>query len=57
MVLCCAGCGEDTEDPVETRSFRMGDSPFFASFDGSRAIFPDWRFENLDDRDLLKVPY
>jgi hypothetical protein len=55
IVFCCAGCGEDTKDPVETRSFRMGASPFFASFDGSQAIFPDWRFENPEDRDLLSL--
>jgi hypothetical protein len=58
LILCCTGCSDDTEDsedPVETRSFRMGSSPFFASVDGEQVIFPDWRFENLDDRDLLSL--
>lgn len=56
IVIGCAGCGSNSSDDAdETRSFLMGSTPFFTSFDGSQAIFPDWRFENLDDRDLLSL--
>jgi hypothetical protein len=58
ILLCCTGCGEDSEDGEnsdEIRSFRMGSSPFFTSVDGGHVVFPDWRFENLDDRDLLSL--
>ena len=58
LLLGLSGCGggsSGSDDTVETRSFLMGATPFFASFDGSRTVFPDWRFENLDDRDLLSL--
>ncbi|MBU1236546.1 MAG: hypothetical protein KJ634_11100 [Gammaproteobacteria bacterium] len=53
-LLACGGGGSATEDPqpsAETRSFLMGSTPFF----GSPTSFPDWRFENMGDRDLLSV--
>ncbi|GEM_PF-3424251 len=34
-----------------TRTFYLGTTPFFAT----ATAFPDWRFENLDDKDLLSV--
>lgn len=34
-----------------TRSFWMGATPFFAT----PTLFPDWRFENLNDKDLLSI--
>lgn len=55
VILSCAGCGGNSGDAVETRSFLMGSTPFFTSFNGSQVIFPDWRFENLGDRDLLSL--
>lgn len=55
-VLCCAGCGDNSGGSVEqSRPFLMGSTPYFSSFNGSQAIIPDWRFENLDDRDLLSL--
>jgi hypothetical protein len=56
--LLISGCGgsNDTTDPSsDTRPFLMGSTPFFARHDGSKIIFPDWRFENLDDRDLVSL--
>ncbi len=43
------GSGGDSTSP--TRSFYMGTTPFFAT----ATAFPDWRFENMDDKDLLSV--
>ncbi|MGA9032764.1 MAG: hypothetical protein WB402_09630 [Sulfuricaulis sp.] len=34
-----------------SRPFYLGSTPFFTT----ATAFPDWRFENLDDRDLLSV--
>jgi hypothetical protein len=53
-MLACGGGGGDSGGggpPAETRTFLMGSTPFF----GTPTAFPDWRFENLDDRDLLSV--
>jgi hypothetical protein len=33
----------------------MGSTPFFTHMAGTQLVFPDWRFENLDDRDLLSL--
>jgi hypothetical protein len=56
LALCLAACGGGggpggTPPPVATRSFHMGATPFFAT----ASAFPDFRFENLDDRDLLSL--
>jgi len=58
LVFCLAGCGGGGDNVGETESsrpFLMGSTPFFTRFDGSRIRFPDWRFENLEDRDLLSL--
>lgn len=36
---------------VPTRTFLMGTTPFFVT----STTFPDWRFENLEDKDLLSL--
>lgn len=55
LLPACGGGGGgsagETPAQTETRAFMMGSTPFFAT----PAAFPDWRFENLDDRDLLSV--
>lgn len=58
LVACGGGGGSPasappapTPTPVPTRSFYMGASPFFAT----ATALPDFRFENLDERDLLSV--
>lgn len=43
------GSGSPTSAP--TRSFLMGTTPFFTT----PTVFPDWRFEDLDDKDLLSI--
>lgn len=35
----------------EDRPYFMGTTPFFASLNS----FPDWRFENMDDKDLISL--
>jgi hypothetical protein len=53
-LTACGGGGGGTSPPpppAPTRSFYMGASPFFAT----STAFPDFRFENLDDRDLVSV--
>ncbi|MET0122970.1 MAG: hypothetical protein ABW124_18175 [Candidatus Thiodiazotropha sp. 6PLUC9] len=63
ILLIIVGCGGGDDDdsnasndpPVDTRPFLMGSTPFFTSHDGSNATFPDWRFENLNDRDLISL--
>jgi hypothetical protein len=40
-----------TKTTPNTRPFLMGSTPFFAA----ATAFPDWRFENMDDRDLLAL--
>jgi len=44
-------CGGGSGNSGPTRSFWMGATPFFAT----PTLFPDWRFENLDDKDLLSM--
>ncbi len=44
---CRSGSGNGTE----SRPFLMGSTPFFAT----PTAFPDWKFENLEDRDLLSL--
>lgn len=41
--------------PPATRSFLMGATPFQAGLVNGVVAFPDWKFENLADRDLLSV--
>jgi hypothetical protein len=53
-LYACGGGGGDGGSPGHsgpTRSFWMGTTPFFAT----PTLFPDWRFENLDDKDLLSI--
>lgn len=50
LVSACGG-GGNSGTSQQTRSFMMGTTPFFAT----PAAFPDWRFENLDDKDLLSI--
>jgi hypothetical protein len=45
------GTGASAPPPAPTRSFYMGASPFFAT----ATAFPDFRLENMDERDLLSV--
>lgn len=47
------GCGSDSNrlTGAATRSFLMGTTPFFVTL----TKFPDWRFENPEDIDLLSV--
>jgi hypothetical protein len=47
----CGSGGSGPAPPVPARSFLMGSTPFFAT----PTAFPDWRFENLDDKDLLSL--
>lgn len=49
----CGGGGSGGNPPpaAQVRSFYMGTSPFFAT----ATAFPDFRLENLDDKDLLSV--
>ncbi len=56
--MSIAGCSDGNSEPVPgpSRVFLMGSTPFFASADDNfNVIFPDWRFENLDDRDLVSL--
>lgn len=50
LVSACGGGGNNSGSP-STRTFMMGTSPFFAT----TTAFPDWRFENLADKDLLSL--
>lgn len=54
VYACGSGSGggsSGTPTPAPTRSFLMGSTPFFIT----PTLFPDWRFENLDDKDLLSI--
>ena len=51
LVLYACGGGSGSGNSGPTRSFWMGTTPFFAT----PALFPDWQFENLDDKDLLSL--
>jgi hypothetical protein len=63
FLVCLAvfsGCGGGDSDSgsapaTGARPFLMGSTPFFASHNGSNVTMPDWRFENLDDRDLTSL--
>ncbi len=55
VVLSITSCGGGSDNTGDTRPFLMGSTPYFTRFDGAQVIAPDWRFENLDDRDLLSV--
>jgi hypothetical protein len=50
-LLACGGGGGDDPPVAPTRSFYMGSTPYFAR----PAIAPDWRFENMAERDLLSL--
>lgn len=50
LVMGLHACGNGSgQTGAENRPFLMGSTPFFVT----AAAFPDWRFENLEDRDLL----
>jgi hypothetical protein len=55
LLAACGGgagnTGSGGPPPSPTRSFYMGATPFFAT----ATAFPDFRLENLDERDLLSV--
>jgi hypothetical protein len=51
LALSACGDGGGGQGSGPTRSFWMGTTPFFAT----PTLFPDWRFENLDDKDLLSI--
>lgn len=51
LYACGGGGGGSPGNPGPTRSFQMGTTPFFAT----PTLFPDWRFENLEDKDLLSI--
>jgi hypothetical protein len=55
-MLACGGGGggggSDTPSTAPTRSFYMGSTPYFARPGVSG---PDWRFENMGERDLLSL--
>ena len=60
LALAVTGCGsgDDNDDHAgPTRPFLMGATPFFTQYDATtgKVTFPDWRFENLDERDLLSL--
>lgn len=47
----CSKGGGSGYPIVQSRPFLMGSTPFFAT----PSAFPDWKFENLGDRDLLSL--
>lgn len=47
----CKGGGGDSSPAESTRPFLMGNTPFFMT----STLMPDWRFEDLDDKDLLSL--
>jgi len=51
LYACGGGGGGGGNPGTATRSYWMGTTPFFAT----PTSFPDWRFENLDDKDLLSI--
>lgn len=54
----CGGSGTPPNPPpaAPTRAFMMGATPFQTSVTPAGAVvFPDWKFENLDERDLLSL--
>lgn len=59
LLLLCVGCGNGSKGGADgasaSRPFLMGSTPFFASADLNRSVLPDWRFENLEERDLLSL--
>ncbi len=55
VCLCACGGGGASSPAAPTRAFLMGATPFQASYVGTTMAFPDWKFENMGDRDLLSV--
>lgn len=51
LYACGGGGGGGGSPGTTTRSYWMGTTPFFAT----PSSFPDWRFENLEDKDLLSI--
>jgi len=51
LTLLSCGSGSGGDGGVSKRSFYMGTTPFSAT----PTSFPEWRFANLDDKDLLSI--
>lgn len=51
LYACGGGGGGGGSPGTATRSYWMGTTPFFAT----PTSFPDWQFENLEDKDLLSI--
>lgn len=51
LYACGGGGGGGPGNTAPTRPYRMGTTPFFAT----PTLFPDWQFENLEDKDLLSI--
>jgi hypothetical protein len=51
VLSACGGGHGGAANTGLTRSYWMGTTPFFAT----PAQFPDWRFEDLDDKDMLSI--
>ena len=56
LIMMQAACGGGSSNPpTESRSFRMGATPFSVSHNGSETLFADWKFNHAADRDLLSL--
>lgn len=52
LTVCGGNSGSNSgSSTAETRTFLMGTTPFFTT----ATVFPDWRFENMGDKDLLSM--
>lgn len=51
VIPACGGGGGGGTGLGVSRSYYMGTTPFYAT----ATVFPDWQFENLDDKDLLSL--
>jgi hypothetical protein len=52
FAILLSGCGGGSgSNGGSTRSFLMGSTPFF----GTPSAYPDWKFENMGERDLLSL--
>lgn len=58
LLSCGGGAGHSSGSappPAATRSFYMGSTPFHAGVNATSILFPDWKFENMGERDLLSL--
>ncbi len=51
ILYACGGGSSNNTSAGPTRTFMMGATPFFAT----PSRFPDWRFDHLNDKDLLSI--